>query len=82
MQINRAIMALSTPDTEINSMTSSLEKQEGELPDWTTDPSNAQNWSLAKKLYNTSIPSLLCLLMLVLLSRDGNSINKLTFACK
>lgn len=36
-----------------------------ELPDWSVDPANAKNWATAKKIYNTAIPSLLCLLMLV-----------------
>lgn len=30
---------------------------------WEDDPANAHNWSLHKKLYNTAVPSLLCLLM-------------------
>ncbi|GAB1201125.1 hypothetical protein APSETT444_010512 [Aspergillus pseudonomiae] len=54
---NRGTMEPSTTDTEANSMASSPEKQE-ELPDWAVDPANAQNWSLTKKLYNTSVPSL------------------------
>jgi hypothetical protein len=34
-----------------------------ELLKWEDDPANAHNWSLRKKLYNTAVPSLLCLLM-------------------
>ncbi|KAL4789122.1 MFS general substrate transporter [Aspergillus venezuelensis] len=30
---------------------------------WEDDPANAHNWSLRKKLYNTAVPSLLCLLI-------------------
>ncbi|KAG2002080.1 hypothetical protein GB937_009745 [Aspergillus fischeri] len=38
-------------------------KQELDLPEWSVDPANARNWSLGKKLYNTAVPSLLCLLV-------------------
>ncbi|KAL4769236.1 MFS general substrate transporter [Aspergillus nidulans var. acristatus] len=34
-----------------------------ELLKWEDDPANAHNWSLRKKLYNTAVPSLLCLLI-------------------
>ncbi|RAK79051.1 MFS transporter [Aspergillus fijiensis CBS 313.89] len=34
-----------------------------ELPEWAEDPANAQNWATHKKLYNTAIPSVLCLLI-------------------
>ncbi|KAL5041890.1 hypothetical protein BDW71DRAFT_211727 [Aspergillus fruticulosus] len=34
-----------------------------EVPKWEDDPANAQNWSLYKKLYNTAVPSVLCLLI-------------------
>ncbi|KAL4794757.1 MFS transporter [Aspergillus venezuelensis] len=34
-----------------------------ELPKWDVDPANAQNWSLIKKLYNTAVPTVLCLLI-------------------
>ncbi|RAL13452.1 MFS transporter [Aspergillus homomorphus CBS 101889] len=34
-----------------------------ELPEWAFDPANAQNWSFGKKIYNTAVPSILCLLI-------------------
>ncbi|KAI9370906.1 MFS transporter [Aspergillus egyptiacus] len=34
-----------------------------ELPKWDDDPANAQNWSMSRKLYNTAVPSILCLLI-------------------
>ncbi|KAJ5180804.1 hypothetical protein N7492_004014 [Penicillium capsulatum] len=34
-----------------------------EVLDWMIDAANAQNWCTAKNIYNTAIPSLLCLLM-------------------
>ncbi|GKZ64122.1 hypothetical protein AnigIFM50267_003581 [Aspergillus niger] len=33
------------------------------LPLWDDDPANAQNWGRFKKIYNTAVPSLLCLLI-------------------
>ncbi|OJZ81400.1 hypothetical protein ASPFODRAFT_85438 [Aspergillus luchuensis CBS 106.47] len=33
------------------------------LPLWEDDPANGQNWSRSKKIYNTAVPSLLCLLI-------------------
>ncbi|RAK99992.1 MFS transporter [Aspergillus ibericus CBS 121593] len=34
-----------------------------EIPEWADDPANAQNWSVRKKIYNTAVPSVLCLLI-------------------
>ncbi|KAL3485197.1 major facilitator superfamily domain-containing protein [Aspergillus germanicus] len=31
--------------------------------DWSKDPANARNWSLRRKIYNTAVPSLLCLVV-------------------
>ncbi|RDW72582.1 uncharacterized protein DSM5745_07754 [Aspergillus mulundensis] len=31
--------------------------KEPALPSWDTDPANARNWTLPKKLYNTAVPS-------------------------
>ncbi|PWY81571.1 MFS general substrate transporter [Aspergillus sclerotioniger CBS 115572] len=33
------------------------------VPEWEDDPANAQNWSVRKKIYNTAVPSILCLLI-------------------
>ncbi|KAJ0426567.1 major facilitator superfamily domain-containing protein [Aspergillus carlsbadensis] len=30
---------------------------------WSKDPANARNWTLRKKIYNTAVPSLLCLVV-------------------
>ncbi|KAE8385737.1 major facilitator superfamily domain-containing protein [Aspergillus alliaceus] len=52
-----------TPDIETNSVATSPEGMKEDALGWSVDPANAQNWTLPKKIYNTSIPSLLCLLI-------------------
>jgi hypothetical protein len=39
-------------------------ENEDDVPGWNEDPANAKNWSLAKRIYNTLVPALLCVLML------------------
>jgi hypothetical protein len=34
--------------------------------DWSKNPANARNWSLRRKIYNTAVPSFLCLVVLVI----------------
>ncbi|KAF7183310.1 hypothetical protein CNMCM7691_003223 [Aspergillus felis] len=54
-----------TPNTETKGMSHLPDdsRNELDLPEWSVDPANARNWSLGKKLYNTAVPSLLCLLV-------------------
>lgn len=39
------------------------EPTEAKELDWANDPDNAKNWSTSKKIYNTAVPALLCMLM-------------------
>lgn len=45
--------------------------QAAAMPKWSDDPANARNWSLAKRIYNTAIPSLLCFTMYAEFLRIG-----------
>ncbi|KAL4993375.1 major facilitator superfamily domain-containing protein [Aspergillus recurvatus] len=38
-------------------------REHSTLPSWEADPANPQTWSMPKKLYNTAVPSFLCLLI-------------------
>ncbi|CAG7916157.1 unnamed protein product [Penicillium olsonii] len=39
------------------------EPTEAKELDWANDPDNAKNWSTSKKIYNTAVPALLCMLI-------------------
>ncbi|KAL4735754.1 MFS transporter [Aspergillus similis] len=39
--------------------------EQATLSNWESDPANPRTWSMSKKLYNTAVPSSLCLLMQV-----------------
>ena len=47
-----------------NEMPLNENENEDDVPGWNKDPANAKNWSLAKRIYNTLVPALLCVLML------------------
>lgn len=48
----------------MNASTELSAEQGVTVPKWSDDPANAKNWSPAKRIYNTAIPSLLCFTML------------------
>lgn len=45
-------------------LTEQSAEQGAMVPKWPDNPANAKNWSPAKRIYNTAIPSLLCFTML------------------
>lgn len=54
---NQAIMAM------VNDSSADSGAVEAPLVSWENDPANPRNWSMPKKIYNTTVPIVLCLLM-------------------